>query len=121
MEEEDRCVVIVEAAEGAVCVRCLLSCRREEESHERVCRDLIVKLRVPTAPASQLRNSSFSCVGALLQRRCLARGCCCCSTLAMAMIPRTTRIAIEIFDATCTNNLVGYDAFLSHALLPADK
>ena len=63
MEEEDRCVVIVEAAEGAVCVRCLLSCRREEESHERVCRDLIVKLRVPTAPASQLRNSSFSCVG----------------------------------------------------------
>ena len=36
MEEEDRCVVIVEAAEGAVCVRCLLSCRLEE-SHERVC------------------------------------------------------------------------------------
>ena len=35
------------------------------------------------------------------------------------MIPRTTRIAIEIFDATCTDNLVGYDAFLSHALLPA--
>ena len=32
---------------GGVCVRCLLSCRREEESHERVCRDLIVKLRCP--------------------------------------------------------------------------
>ena len=101
------------------CVRCLLSCRLEE-SHERVCAGCYrVKLRVPTAPASQLRNSSFSCVGALLQRRRQARGCCCCSTLAMAMIPRTTRIAIEIFDATCTDNLVGYDAFLSHALLPA--